>query len=162
MRTVGRVRGEESALFVCRIPEGRPERKGILLELNRAGIRRDAVTRRWWLAWQLARVLFVALHRENRRRPNRGPRSFPVLSSSREKCSLRDEGATQNHSPASHPRRDGANCERGVHPTWVRRVRSWNNRPGRDDETMCRVSITPYDARESPGRVKRATAMRRA
>ena len=32
MGTVGEVRGEESALFVFRIPDGRPERNGILLE----------------------------------------------------------------------------------------------------------------------------------
>ena len=43
VRTVGEVREEESALFVCRILDGRPERKGILLELDRAGIRRDVV-----------------------------------------------------------------------------------------------------------------------
>jgi len=36
MRTVGEVRGEESTLFVCHIPNGRPERNGILLELDRA------------------------------------------------------------------------------------------------------------------------------
>ena len=37
------VREEEPILFVCRILDGRPERKGILLELDRAGIRRDAI-----------------------------------------------------------------------------------------------------------------------
>ena len=41
MRTVGEVRDNESALFICRIPDGRPERNGVLLELDRAGIRRD-------------------------------------------------------------------------------------------------------------------------
>jgi len=41
--TVGEVRGEESALFVFRIPDGRPERNGILLELDRAEIRREVV-----------------------------------------------------------------------------------------------------------------------
>lgn len=37
------MRGEESALFVCRIFDGRPEGKGILPELDRAGIRRDGI-----------------------------------------------------------------------------------------------------------------------
>jgi len=41
MGAVGGVRDEESALFVCRISNGRPEKEGILLELDRAGIRRD-------------------------------------------------------------------------------------------------------------------------
>jgi len=43
VRTVGGVKGEESALFVCRIPNGRSERNGIQLELDRAGIRRDVL-----------------------------------------------------------------------------------------------------------------------
>ena len=43
MRMVGEVRGEQTALFVCRTPEGRLERKGILLELDRDGIRHDAI-----------------------------------------------------------------------------------------------------------------------
>ena len=34
---------EECALFVCRILDGGPEGKGILLELDRAGIRRDVI-----------------------------------------------------------------------------------------------------------------------
>ena len=38
-----KARKEETALFVCRILDGRPKRKGILLELDRAGIRRDVV-----------------------------------------------------------------------------------------------------------------------
>jgi len=41
MRTVEEVKGEESALFVCRIPDGRPGGGCILLELDHAGIRRD-------------------------------------------------------------------------------------------------------------------------
>jgi len=43
MRMVGEVGGEESALFVRHIPDGRPERSGILLELDHAEIRRDVV-----------------------------------------------------------------------------------------------------------------------
>jgi len=43
MRMVGEVRGEQTALFVCRTPDGRLERKGILLELDRDGIRRDVI-----------------------------------------------------------------------------------------------------------------------
>jgi len=43
MRTVGEVREEETALLVCRIPDGRPERRGILLGLDHAGIRREVV-----------------------------------------------------------------------------------------------------------------------
>ena len=43
MRTVLKTREEETALFVCRILDGRPEGKGILLELDRAGIRRDVI-----------------------------------------------------------------------------------------------------------------------
>ena len=37
------MRKEETALFVCRILDGRPEGKGLLLELDRAGIRRDVI-----------------------------------------------------------------------------------------------------------------------
>jgi len=43
IRAVLKVRKEESALFVCRILDGRPERKGILSELDRGGIRRDGI-----------------------------------------------------------------------------------------------------------------------
>jgi len=43
IRAVREVRGEECALFVCRILDGRPKGKGILLELDRAGIRRDVI-----------------------------------------------------------------------------------------------------------------------
>jgi len=41
---VGDVRDEENALFVCHIPDGRPKRKGILLELDHSAvIRRNLV-----------------------------------------------------------------------------------------------------------------------
>jgi len=43
MRTVGEAREEETALLVCHISDGRPERRGIQLGLDRAKIRRDGV-----------------------------------------------------------------------------------------------------------------------
>ena len=43
MGTVGEVSGDETTLFLCRIPDGRAEGEGILLEFDRAGIRRDII-----------------------------------------------------------------------------------------------------------------------
>jgi hypothetical protein len=43
VRAVLQAREEEPALFVCRILDGRPEGKGVLPELDRAGIRRDVI-----------------------------------------------------------------------------------------------------------------------
>ena len=88
MEMIGEVRGEESALPVCRIPDGRPERNGILLELGSDATLSD-------LEVVASMIACAASFRHFARgEPNRDPRSCPVLSSSREKSSLKDKGVT--------------------------------------------------------------------
>jgi len=143
MRTVGKVRGEENALLVCHIPDRRPERKGIPLELDRARIRHDVVRfgssgqhgslRGFFSSFCTGRI---DVDRARTRDPfqfSLHPERNPVLKT---RCNR--ETIRQQLSP------DGVG--RMANMGFIRRGSGGYE----DDEETSRVSITPYGVR-TPG-----------
>jgi len=114
IRTVLKVREGKSALFVCRILDGRPERKGILSELDRGGIRRDVI-RFGGGGWHGSLPGFfsslcagrIDVDRAGTRDPfqfSLHPERNPVLEA---------KASPQTIRRLSQPRRDGASGKRG-------------------------------------------------